>query len=285
MCILFLHTQTSSTAGRFRLILAANRDEYYIRPALPIHFWKEDETVIGGRDLEPGKEGGTWLALSAKNGKLGALLNIMMPGGKHPPHLLGRGSLLANFVRNNVSCSKYLQEVAGNGANYRPFNLLTLHLRKNDADMYVYSNVGSQGEPIKITENCFGISNSEFNTPFLKVTAGTERFKQIVQNYGDITNKDSLINELHTFLQWKESHFPDPVLTERAPQVTPEFLLPLSSVFVNNMNRSYGTRAHSIILMDDEGHTDFYEWSMKCPIEATNPVWEYNHLTCQVHLQ
>lgn len=45
--------------------------------------------VVVGFDLQPGKEGGTWLGLSAKEGilKFGALLNLT--GEAHSPDLLG----------------------------------------------------------------------------------------------------------------------------------------------------------------------------------------------------
>ncbi|NVZ78761.1 NRDE family protein, partial [Pseudomonas gingeri] len=40
------------------LIVAANRDEFYARPSLPLAQWPETPQVHAGRDLEAG---GTWL--------------------------------------------------------------------------------------------------------------------------------------------------------------------------------------------------------------------------------
>ncbi len=52
---------------------------------------------MSGRDLEPGREGGTWLAAST-NGKFGALLNVA--GGK-TPGLKDRGRVCASLLLVN----------------------------------------------------------------------------------------------------------------------------------------------------------------------------------------
>ena len=40
------------------LVLAANRDEFYDRPSLPLAAWEDAPGIYGGRDLQAG---GTWL--------------------------------------------------------------------------------------------------------------------------------------------------------------------------------------------------------------------------------
>lgn len=50
MCILFLATTgdyAEQSDNKYKLILAANRDEYYKRPAKVAQFW-ENTDVIGG---------------------------------------------------------------------------------------------------------------------------------------------------------------------------------------------------------------------------------------------
>lgn len=58
--------------------MASNRDEFYARNTKEAAKWPGAEHVYGGIDLEPGREGGTWLAVSGENGvfKAGALLNL-----------------------------------------------------------------------------------------------------------------------------------------------------------------------------------------------------------------
>lgn len=57
------------------LIVAANRDEFYARPSLPLAQWPEAPDIYAGRDLEAG---GTWLGLGA-DGRFAALTNIRNP--------------------------------------------------------------------------------------------------------------------------------------------------------------------------------------------------------------
>jgi len=45
---------------RYRLVLAANRDEYHERPADPLARWPAPNDLLAGRDQ---RAGGTWLGL------------------------------------------------------------------------------------------------------------------------------------------------------------------------------------------------------------------------------
>jgi len=49
---------------RYRLVVAANRDEYFGRPAAPAGFWDDHSNVLAGRDLEAG---GTWMGDSPRS--------------------------------------------------------------------------------------------------------------------------------------------------------------------------------------------------------------------------
>ena len=61
--------------GPYKLIMAANRDEYFNRPTITAKFWKDKTGVFGGRDS---KAGGSWLAFN-ENGKWAALTNYRDP--------------------------------------------------------------------------------------------------------------------------------------------------------------------------------------------------------------
>ncbi|CBN76742.1 conserved unknown protein [Ectocarpus siliculosus] len=59
--------------GRYKLIVASNRDEDLGRPTAPIHFWKDaGSNLLAGRDLVAG---GTWLGVS-RSGKFATLTNV-----------------------------------------------------------------------------------------------------------------------------------------------------------------------------------------------------------------
>ena len=58
---------------RYKLILAANRDEYLDRASEPLQFWNDAECdTVGGKDK---KEGGTRLGVSRKNKCVSGILN------------------------------------------------------------------------------------------------------------------------------------------------------------------------------------------------------------------
>jgi uncharacterized protein with NRDE domain len=57
MCLTFFFLNPRPESGSFSLILVFNRDEFLTRPTAAAE-WKED--ILAGRDLAPGKEGGTW---------------------------------------------------------------------------------------------------------------------------------------------------------------------------------------------------------------------------------
>lgn len=129
MCILFFILNENAKGDEYKLILASNRDEYYARPALVAAPWKENEFVIGGRDMEPGREGGTWLAISTKENtfKFGALLNIT--GEKRESDALPRGNIVVDYVKNPVSNAEYCQELTDTGKMFNAFNLITIEIR------------------------------------------------------------------------------------------------------------------------------------------------------------
>lgn len=95
------------TRPGFRLILAANRDEFYDRPTRPLSRWSDAPHVYGGRDL---REGGTWFGVS-RRGRLAALTNY-----RDPAHRLlqapSRGLLINRFLAGDDPPAEYLKQVA-----------------------------------------------------------------------------------------------------------------------------------------------------------------------------
>lgn len=47
MCILFLDWRPSG-GSRYVLVAASNRDEYFLRPTQPAHFWHDQPTILAG---------------------------------------------------------------------------------------------------------------------------------------------------------------------------------------------------------------------------------------------
>ncbi len=64
--------------AEYPLLLAANRDEFYARPALAATWWEEAPQVYAGKDIEAG---GTWMGIN-KQGRFAAITNIRNGEGK-----------------------------------------------------------------------------------------------------------------------------------------------------------------------------------------------------------
>ena len=101
MCLIALAWRTHA---RYRLILAANRDEFHARPTLPLAAWDDAPDIVGGRDA---LHGGSWLALRGR--RLAAVTNV-----RRLPEQQGRsrGELVADFVRGDTDASAALHALA-----------------------------------------------------------------------------------------------------------------------------------------------------------------------------
>ena len=78
--------------------------------------------------MEVGREGGTWLALGHHNNivRIGALLNIR---GGHPSKAstyLGRGPIVANYVKGNMSNTDYCDVILHH--DYNAFNFVSVEV-------------------------------------------------------------------------------------------------------------------------------------------------------------
>uniref|UniRef100_A0A182K672 Transport and golgi organization 2 n=1 Tax=Anopheles christyi TaxID=43041 RepID=A0A182K672_9DIPT len=268
MCILFVYVDDGSVPGRYRLILASNRDEFYTRPAKSAAPWQENPQIIGGRDMEPGREGGTWLAIgNHPEGwiKLGALLNVT---GENKANVSnGRGPIVANFLKGELTGREYSEQLLAQD-NYGAFNFVSIELNAND-DREDRSDgrtkprgaiLHTSNAPHSI-DSCkpgqaLGFGNSTREKPLQKVCRGREQFDEIVSRCNvPFADKDALVHELMGLLKSDVRHFPDPELTRRAGQHA-EFL---SSVNVRMPNGSYGSRTRTVILIDHTNHMEFIE--------------------------
>lgn len=96
MCLILFSYQMHPD---YRLILAANRDEFYNRPTDPLDHWADHPDVLAGRDLK-GKE--TWLGIT-RTGRIAAITNFREPGVqiKMAP---SRGILIRDYLTANSAC-------------------------------------------------------------------------------------------------------------------------------------------------------------------------------------
>jgi len=166
MCLIVFNWQPATG----QLILAANRDEFFARPALPLGWWPDAPHILAGRDLQGN---GTWLGLH-RDGRFAALTNYRAPSEKD---LIGptRGLLVANFLREPpVSPLTYLAQLADReqagdaGQTMRGYNLLAGDLARGE--LAYYSN-RSDAPPRRLGPGDYGLSNALLDTPWPKVEA------------------------------------------------------------------------------------------------------------------
>src|SRR5512136_1962263 len=94
----------------YRLVVAANRDEFHARPTAPAAFWPEAPQLLAGRDLSGG---GSWFGIT-RQGRFAALTNYRDPAS-HRPDAPYRGGLVTGFLLGGQSPAVYLAEVARQG--------------------------------------------------------------------------------------------------------------------------------------------------------------------------
>ena len=159
------------------VIAAANRVEFYDRPATPAAHWPDHPHVYAGRDLQGG---GSWMGVThdGPNGpKFAALTNIRAPAERRPD-APSRGALVADVLAGQLTAADYLEQIADGAAAYNGFNLVL----GDRAGLYWYSNRGDgdvrNGQPLE--PGVYGISNGLLDTPWPKVLRTKAQFASLL---------------------------------------------------------------------------------------------------------
>jgi uncharacterized protein with NRDE domain len=234
MClIVFSHQQHP----QYPLLVAANRDEHYQRPATAADFWPEYPQLMAGRDLEAG---GTWLGIT-RTGRFAAITNHRNPPTM-PEQPRSRGMLTLDFLLGDGSPQDYLQRIALDSKNYAGFNLLV----GDHSALYYYSNIEE-----KITclpPGTYGLSNAELGTAWPKAIRGCNSME------GLIAANELGLEQLQSTISRREAE-PDSALPDTGVGIDFERLL--SPQFI--VSPDYGTRACTSLKVDSAGNIAFRE--------------------------
>ena len=222
----------------YKLIFAANRDEFYDRPTLPLAFWEDVPEIIGGRDM---KSNGTWLGVH-RTGRFAAVTNYRNPA-RNLPQAPTRGALVSDFLSNSETARNYMQKIASVGQHYNGFNLLV----GDRSGVWYYSNRGNDIQKLK--PGLFGISNHLIETPWPKVKKGKAELQNLLSAQKGI-NYEDLLNILTD-----RSVPPDETLPDTGVGIEWERIL--SPLFITS--KVYGTRSSSVILVKRNGWLIFVE--------------------------
>lgn len=226
---------------RYKLIIAANRDENYHRPTRAARFWDSHNNILAGKDL---KAGGTWMGIS-RSGRFSAITNYRDPNAtrEDPP---SRGHLVLYFLKQSESPEVYLEQVHQKADRYNGFNLLT----GTTDNLYYYSN--QQQIIQRLSSGIYGLSNHLLDTPWPKIRRAKSRLKYIVQQ--QTISESALFDLLSDDTEAPKDELPDtgiPVEIEK--KVSPVFI----------KSEGYGTRCSTILLIARNDKVTFRERRFK----------------------
>jgi uncharacterized protein with NRDE domain len=233
MCLIFAAVNSHSS---YKLIIAANRDEFYNRRTAAAAHWEDYPNVIAGRDLEAG---GTWMGITT-GGKISLLTNYRDPKNIRAT-APSRGHLVADYLEQEVNVSDYLKHVQMHAAEYNGFNLIVGTVD----ELYYLSNY--KDGITRIGNGLAGLSNHLLDTPWPKVVKGKKKLTALLSQ-GDITT-DVLMDFLYDDIPASEG-LPDTgigIERERA----------LSSMFIKTPG--YGSRCSTVVLVDKENRVQYTE--------------------------
>ena len=255
MCLIALAWGASE---RFPFVIAANRDEFLVRPTAPLSLWTTAGgiQVLGGKDLQ---DGGTWMAFAA-NGRFAMLTNVRDPTAIAPARPVSRGGLALAWLESTLPADAWACAV--DGSRYQGFNLIVGDWQSKQCHyMTNAQNFNENRHPAGIQASLdnmkleaksvywggiYGLSNATLDTPWPK----TQRIKQALSSGLNGTTTSALgevcMQALVERSRPEDRHLPDtgvPIDLERA----------LSSAFVSHPDvaqPSYGTRTSLVAIYE-----------------------------------
>jgi uncharacterized protein with NRDE domain len=235
MCLLFVSYRT--TPG-YRLVVAANRDEFLARPTAPLGFLDQDKTILAGRDLQGG---GTWLGITAGL-RFAAITNYRDPAVNRPD-APSRGEILLDYLSGEMAAGQYMEILAAKALMYNGFNLILGDAR----ELYYYSNKSEA--PRLLSPGFYGLSNHLLDTPWPKVLRGKELLRP------HMVETERVEPQVLLDLLADQHHPPDDQLPETGVGLEWERLL--GTICIDSAN--YGTRSSAVITVTEAGVVEFTE--------------------------
>ncbi|WP_303784893.1 NRDE family protein [Azovibrio restrictus] len=225
MCLILIAWQVHAD---YPLVLAANRDEWYDRPSLPLAVWDDAPNILGGRDLQAG---GSWLACH-RDGRFAAVTNVRQGTPEKAPR--SRGDLVRNYLNKNTQPIEFAESVQQD--QYGGFNLLL-----GNGEELVYLSNREAGPALRLPPGIYGLSNHRLDSPWPKLVKAREHFGRALTRLPD---EEALFRVLADREQADDRDLPDtgvPLATERM----------LSSIFV--VSDTYGTRCSTLLCRNRGG--------------------------------
>lgn len=246
MCLIVFAWQVHP---RYPLVLVANRDEFYDRPATPAHWWPDMPGLLAGRDESAG---GTWLAVGER-GRWAAVTNYRE--GRPIPGKRSRGELPVAFVSGDASPTAFASDLLPRGPEYGGFNLLA-----GDPDSLVWASNRKHAHH-RVEPGIHTLSNHLLDTPWPKSELVRLKLQHLLHA------EDFDLDELFAVLA-DRAPFDDHALPVTGVGLELERVL--SPPFI--VSEGYGTRCTTVLLLDHKGQLLFAEQTFVAGERAGDPV-------------
>src|SRR5262245_61878744 len=240
MCLLVLAWRCHP---RYRLVVAANRDEFHARPAAALGPWTDTPGVIGGRDLQAG---GAWFAVDARR-RCGIVTNFR-EFGRRRRSAPSRGGLIPAYLSAAAAPRDFLRGLEDDAPGYAGFNLLLA-----DRDSLWYATNRADQFARELPPGIYGLSNEFLDTPWPKLVRVRARFEAALASPAAEDSK-SLATALFAMLDDRE---PAPAESLASSDLSQEWARKLSAPFV--LDPTFGTRCSTILTMPHDDSLDISE--------------------------
>lgn len=235
---------------RFPLVVAANRDEFFARPAAPMGWWREQPDLLAGRDLGAG---GSWFGLT-RNGRLALLTNVREPG-RNDPAAPSRGALVLDALFHDGDAPAF---AAGLAPGYNGFNLVTGDVARNT--WHWISNRAAA--PVALAPGLHALSNAALDTPWPKTLGLRAAVADALERADDARMLAGLL--LHALADATPA--PDAALPDTGVGLARERLLSPRFIRMPDPERPglavYGTRCSTVLVRAADGRTLVIERSV-----------------------
>ena len=224
----------------YRLIVAANRDEWHDRPTAPAAWWNDHPQILAGRDL---KAGGTWMGVT-RSGRFAAVTNFRDPADRKST-ARSRGELVTAFLLGDETPAAFLAATKKVAHEYNGFNLIL-----GDGTSLAY--FGSSEGAIEILEpGVYALSNHTLNEPWPKVTMAKSALDNTLQAE---MSEDALQIAIYAILS-NDTIASDGALPNTGVGIEWERVLSPALI----VTEKYGTRASTILSVANNDGVSFEE--------------------------
>ncbi|MFE9582341.1 NRDE family protein [Nocardia sp. NPDC006044] len=238
----------------YRLIVAANRDEFYTRPTESLRWWPEVTGLLAGRDLHVDTPvPGSWLGLVPRDRRFATVTNVYGPR-EHRTDARSRGALPMAHLRDVTEPEKFVHEIAAAPDDYNGYNLVVSDLES----LWWHSN-RSAATPLALAPGLHGLSNgamlgssdlaspheirTESDAPaWPKVREGLRGLRTVIET--DPGNVSGYLRVLADRTVADDHELPDTGLPPRHERA-------VSARFVADL--LYGTRCSTVLLIREDG--------------------------------